>query len=1438
MNEYYGNYCHPEPHDCKPEPCAPKLPYSPVPPFKDTPDCGYCIPPMPPCKPYVAGVSPEEQMSILTGKVNQMIDLFNKYQCDTYGAYEAIVNSALCNGAYYNEVTTEEGYIAEASSPYKVIHIPFLDKAKQPIYLELGLAYNNTTNANVHEDVFSASQRTLADKLIPAYQSTNTWIGAVVWKGAPISNIGENPADYTVGVTDNGFIKVYEHLTNYAQLKQDHIRNAMQANSVLVMGGKMTPDKFYPDEKDQLLGRVGIGMNYDTKERFIVIVQGSDQAGCTTEMLANIFLKYNCTVAVEVANGMKTTALDKGQFVFTPPTTAGDEVPTIPEVNAFWYITKRRHYKNEYVKDVAELTQKYGQELWRTVSANISVDNIKELVAQFTKMLEQEIADREEGDNKLRAALDAEIAAREEGDTTLNERITTEVQTINTRIDNEVATLNKLISDTKTELQNNIDTLNTKVEQYHTELDNADIASVDILQDGTKDTYRLKRKDGTYVDIPMEVYNYELLVQKLDTLANLEPRLEQEITERKAADTTLQENIDKVASDATQAENELREQLNEETQARIEADNAEKVARQEADTALGQRIDELQLNVGAGYVKKAGDTMTGPLTLPADPTENLQAATKQYVDSVTKAGLGAEAAEREKQDNLLNEAIAQEATTRAEADTALNGRVEAVEQAMTAFDNKVVTVGDTTLVGEGVKAITDGKIVLWVREGKDPVVFTAYDADEVSFSGYTTEQPAFVKHTFTDTGVAFNTGTETFLNNVVGEPSDINQAVSKGYVDEAIQNLETNVGTDYVKVDGTNAMTGDLNMGGNHITNVEAPVNDGDAVNKQYFDSELSDTITELQNQFEQAQNTKVLNMQNTVQDVVDAVKDYVVFIESGNDADRKYMQVYGVNSADETNYNINAIQFNNGVATFYTYTGVATTTIENCTLGDTINATVEDDKLKLYLGVAGTVPINITNVSDPVDDYDAANKKYVDEHTAVNNFTISHTTTFSQIVNALNQSTSNKPVTFILRQSVPQLSLGYMYTPVTVFLDETDDPSYVTLRILCPSGDVYSATGTLNGGSDEPDPEFGDFTRTSSTVVMATPTSTFGFVYDAFNYVNDVKPVIICREEDNGKHYYLVNRCYIADSNPEEPEEPEEPDPDPDVNTIVIEYMGSNGEESANAEYAFSYSISGASTATLGSVTTASAIGGRIVGVSDPVNASDAANYDTAILPNFYQRAGKTPNILVIDDATTVEDLSLIVSKNIGGTLYALKNLTVELSYTGAIPSYGSGIVIRTAFDDGASPDRKVISLQGIAVDDDTDDVYYFKYEHENPQPTDLVKDYITVQRIVFANSITGIQLEADITLSQLRQRMVAEHSGLPRTIYNNTDNPIQFAGLTQGFIGTLVEMSQTPVENPTSYTFKAQLYDYNNNAAYVYLTGGPDALISSANVKLFNFN
>ena len=574
------------------------------------PDCGYMLKPMPP----VCGMNEQEQLSRLNCKMDEVIHLVNDYSKDVYGAYTAIVNSALCNDAYYNEITVEEGYIAEASAPYKVVHIPFLDRAKQPIYFELGLAYNNTTNANVHEDVFNASQRVIADKLIPAYNSTNTWVGAVVWNGAPIGNIGENPATYTFGVTKNGFFKLYENLTNYNQLKQDNIRNAFMANSILVQGGKMTPDKFYPDEKAQLIGRMGVGMNYDTKERFIVIVQGSEDAGCTAEQMANIFLKYNCTVAAELANMNMTTALDKGAFMFTPPTTAGAEVPTIPEVNAFWYITKRRHYHNEYVKDVAGLTQKYGEMLWRTETANISVDNVKEVVAGFQNALDKEVSDREEGDKQLQENIDAEATARENGDTTLQ---------------NNINTLSRHVDDVETELKQADTTLQNNIDQLRTDLTAKDIKSVVKTSDNSKNIYRVQLNDSTFVDVAIETYDYSLLTQKLDTLSALEPRLDAEVTARQTADARIEGKADQNASDIAELKTSKVSKAGDTMSGNLDM-------QQNTVTNVKDPVSDTDV-VTLGYFNaNKGDTsdMSGnKIVNVPNPSGDTDASNKQYVDN-------------------------------------------------------------------------------------------------------------------------------------------------------------------------------------------------------------------------------------------------------------------------------------------------------------------------------------------------------------------------------------------------------------------------------------------------------------------------------------------------------------------------------------------------------------------------------------------------------------------------------------------------------------------------------------------------------------------------------------------------------------------------------------------------------------------------------------
>ena len=456
-------------------------------------------------KAFVPGCTPQEQVAYLLNRVDTMIDYFNHYDDKVWGAYNAIVHSALGNEAYYREITREEGYLADGSTPYTVIHIPYLDRAERPIFLELGLAYNNTTNNGVKENVFEASQNRVADKLIPAFNIADRWEGKAMLKGAPIQST-YTEGKFTLAVTDNGFLKIYPNTVSYDQLNRDRIRNAMGVQGVLINNGAKTPEQ-YATNGGELLARVGIGMNYETKERLIVIVNGNPTppndasvTGATADMLADIFAKYNCTVAVETANNGSAVGMDKGQMIYMPDTATTGVIPTVPSINCYWYITKRRHYHNQYVKDVADLIQKVGQNKWRCEIALQSCDFLKGRVNDLQRDLDAEVQAREDADKQLQNNIDAEAEARKladkqlqnnidaeaearrladaklqdnidaetnarvAGDNALDERITNEVSTLNARIDTVIEDFNKAIA---TERQARIDgdtTLGTRID--------------------------------------------------------------------------------------------------------------------------------------------------------------------------------------------------------------------------------------------------------------------------------------------------------------------------------------------------------------------------------------------------------------------------------------------------------------------------------------------------------------------------------------------------------------------------------------------------------------------------------------------------------------------------------------------------------------------------------------------------------------------------------------------------------------------------------------------------------------------------------------------------------------------------------------------------------------------------------------------------------------
>ena len=79
--------------------------------------------------------------------------------------------------------------------------------------------------------------------------------------------------------------------------------------------------------------------------------------------------------------------------------------------------------------------------------------------------------------------------------------------------------------------------------------------------------------------------------------------------------------------------------------------------------------------------------------------------------------------------------------------------------------------------------------------------------------------------------------------------SELNLKADKNYVDDrdtnVINTVVTSVNTTFyttLRRDGSNSMTGDLNLDGHKLINVKEPANDKDGVNKKYFEDKLAES--------------------------------------------------------------------------------------------------------------------------------------------------------------------------------------------------------------------------------------------------------------------------------------------------------------------------------------------------------------------------------------------------------------------------------------------------------------------------------------------------------------------------------------------------------------------------------------------------------------------
>lgn len=615
-------------NDHSPECCGPKFP-----PFcpEDKPPMGR--PPMPPCPSVVSGMDLYEAVNNLTDRVNVCIHNYNAVMAESYKTLHNLQQAAQENGAYYgpDEVWVEEGYYANESSTYHLVHKACVDRRGEPIRMQLHLAYGNTTNSKIQQGIFNASKVEFADKMLVAIPKTeNGWYGKAIWHGAPIQSADE-PTLYTVGFTRAGVMRVYNNGVSVDQMLRDTIENAMGCSGVLIQNGQVTDDSYRANipNAGQQTSRVCIGQNLDTREVIMLTVGNENDVnrkGLTSKACAEILLGQGCDIAVELCEGVGSAAMDKGSLMYVPD----DEQR--PNAYAFWFISRKRFYKTDYERELAELIQNYGACIWDGFLNKKNIESVKN-------------------------DLDAEIARAVAAENALGERVTEEVtrakgeeQRIEGKVDAEI----QRAKDAEAELQESIndETLRAKAEEQRID------AKVDAEVKRATDA-----EEELGVRIDGEVARAKAEEQRIDG------KVDAESARAKAAEAGLQSALDKEVHDRTNADSTLHQE--------ILTEQGERTA---ADTVL-------QNNINSEASTRA--TEDGKLQASIDA----EAKARASADSALQSNIDSEASTRTTEDGKLQANIDTEVQARTSEDAklkaALEGKIEALTSRVTQCETDI-----------------------------------------------------------------------------------------------------------------------------------------------------------------------------------------------------------------------------------------------------------------------------------------------------------------------------------------------------------------------------------------------------------------------------------------------------------------------------------------------------------------------------------------------------------------------------------------------------------------------------------------------------------------------------------------------------------------------------------------------------------------------------
>ena len=722
-NNPYQDDCRPKPDcGCTPPPtvCPPQKP--PV-----------CQPPqpvmgqIPPVPTVIEGSSLYEAMGKVIERTNMCINQWNCISKNCYEAMNACVAAARSNDVYYDdcEVNYQEGYDTTEGCAYAIVEKKAVDRKGKPIFVSLAPAYDNTTNSGVEQGIFDMSFIKSANVIMTAVQAgSDKWFGPAMYRGAAIP--GEsNPDGYVYGFNRHGALRYFKGDVTETTLCQNQMVDVIGGCVPIIYDSKIIDGVEAMTQKQAICA---IGFNCGTGSVFFFSCSAQNQPGMGIASVARILQGYGCTTAVVTSATTNTPAATGEGMLYMGQMTTDPVNAKEPKNLAYWVISKCPNFNNAFQKEVADLVQTTGRNAWETYLLGVQIQSFDDRITQNAKDIAAEIERATAAEEALDQKIEAETDRAEAAEDALDKKIDAETERATAA---ETALDNKIVAETNraTAAENKI--------------------ASDLQAEVTRATTR-----ETQIQAALDA-EIQARIAADNDLINA---IEQEVLARKAADVALENQIDavdkKIQTQITNIEGNI---TNLETQIN------------------GMTTGQTNLP----YLKLTGGQLSGNLTfvsgqtvvLGRGPSNDMEAATKKYVDDAVQTGGGSPGGDVSKE--YVDQQISE-----------LQGQI----------DTKVSKSGDTM-------------------------------SGALNFNGQTALNPVLESNT----GIKVQSSSSGSAGKVtnLAAPSADSDAANKKYVDDNIvqvkQEIEGELGGEYLALTGGD-MTGDINMTGNSVVKFYDPI--------------------------------------------------------------------------------------------------------------------------------------------------------------------------------------------------------------------------------------------------------------------------------------------------------------------------------------------------------------------------------------------------------------------------------------------------------------------------------------------------------------------------------------------------------------------------------------------------------------------------------------